>query len=442
VEDTVLSEGRSSVEHVNDSEEQHRAWLDEVVEAERQTRYWQARQLHALAELAAEPNPDPLCPPGLDKHWVREEVSCALKMSPDAARYRLALAAESAQHFPELVKLLESGEVSLAHVTAFSDNASALEPEEKRQLLALVLERAGRQSITTFRRAVRKALHEVRPLSIEKNREALAAERRIFIKHSAEGMSELTANLPTEDALALAARVEDLAQQWSRQRDEQRTMAQLRADAMIHLVCSDRTGAPVRPVGVNVCVALSTLVGADDAPAELVAGGVPAEIGGGIVPITAWQARLLAFEPGSTWRRLITDPRGVVLDYGRTVYRPPAPLARFVRARDRHCRFPHCNRPAIRCDLDHRRDWDHGGTTCPCNIECLCKRHHHLKHETGCTVTLLDDGTTRWTSPTGQRFDQEPETYPVATGQVEDQWQQWPEPAAVEQPIPDDPPPF
>lgn len=44
-------------------------------------------------------------------------------------------------------------------------------------------------------------------------------------------------------------------------------------------------------------------------------------------------------------------------------YSPSDPLARFVRARDRRCRFPGCRAAAIRCDLDHNLPWPHGSTS-------------------------------------------------------------------------------
>ena len=49
-------------------------------------------------------------------------------------------------------------------------------------------------------------------------------------------------------------------------------------------------------------------------------------------------------------------------------YSPSAPLERYVRARDRRCRFPGCRAAAIRCDLDHNQPWPGGArparTTC------------------------------------------------------------------------------
>lgn len=59
---------------------------------------------------------------------------------------------------------------------------------------------------------------------------------------------------------------------------------------------------------------------------------------------------------------------------------PGAELDRFVRLRDRRCRFPGCRARARVCDLDHRREWPHGPTTHR-NLCCLCEHHHRLKHQ-------------------------------------------------------------
>ena len=92
--------------------------------------------------------------------------------------------------------------------------------------------------------------------------------------------------------------------------------------------------------------------------------------------LTAW-----ALAAGGTWRRLVTDPAsGVVIDVGRTRYRPPAGLADLVRARDRACVFPTCQTPAERCDIDHLTAWSQGGTTSLDNLATLCEAHHRLKH--------------------------------------------------------------
>jgi hypothetical protein len=54
---------------------------------------------------------------------------------------------------------------------------------------------------------------------------------------------------------------------------------------------------------------------------------------------------------------------------------PSAALDRYVRLRDRTCRFPGCNR-----------------------------HHHRLKHEGNWTVRRNPDGSHTWTSPTGRQY--------------------------------------
>ena len=112
--------------------------------------------------------------------------------------------------------------------------------------------------------------------------------------------------------------------------------------------------------------------------------------------LTAW-----ALAAGGTWRRLVTDPAsGVVIDVGRTRYRPPAGLADLVRARDRACVFPTCQTPAERCDIDHLTAWSQGGTTSLDNLVVLCEAHHRLKHTPGWALTRDQaSGILSWHTP-------------------------------------------
>ena len=85
-------------------------------------------------------------------------------------------------------------------------------------------------------------------------------------------------------------------------------------------------------------------------------------------------------------------------------YTPSAALDRYVRLRDRTCRFPGCNRPAEFTDIDHREAFAAGGRTTADNLHCLCRHHHRLKHEGNWTVHRNPDGSQTWTSPTGRQY--------------------------------------
>ena len=82
-------------------------------------------------------------------------------------------------------------------------------------------------------------------------------------------------------------------------------------------------------------------------------------------------------------------------------YAPGAALDRFVRLRDRRCRFPGCRARARTCDLDHRREWPEGPTSHR-NLCCLCEHHHRLKHQApGWRVREAPDGGVAVTTPGG-----------------------------------------
>ncbi|BBZ04090.1 hypothetical protein MCHIJ_35270 [Mycolicibacterium chitae] len=123
--------------------------------------------------------------------------------------------------------------------------------------------------------------------------------------------------------------------------------------------------------------------------------------GGGVVP-----APLLAelVDTGATVKALRTpaeapEPR----------YRPSTTLATWVHARDMTCRFPGCNTPSERCDLDHTIPDGQGGPTHPSNLACLCRKHHLLKtFWTEWSETQHPDGTIVWTTPAGKTYTTHP----------------------------------
>jgi hypothetical protein len=222
-------------------------------------------------------------------------------------------------------------------------------------------------------------------------------------------MSGIWMLLPATGAIAFMTAVNALAGRCPAEDD--RTADQRRADAAIQLALDALTGSSsgdltrehgMRPT-VNVSVSLSTLLHLDEQPGDL----------DGYGPIPASLARRIAADQTGTWRRIVTDSIGRLLDYGRSTYRPPTDLANHVIARDRTCRFLNCNRQACRCDLDHNVPWERGGETNEANLNALCCRHHHAKHEAGWRPNRLPYGTIEWTSPTGHTYVQPPATYPI-----------------------------
>ncbi|WP_176786866.1 HNH endonuclease signature motif containing protein [Microbacterium sp. cf332] len=143
---------------------------------------------------------------------------------------------------------------------------------------------------------------------------------------------------------------------------------------------------------MQVAVTAETLTGGDEHPAEVVGAGL----------IDAESARRLAGQTRE-WDRLFVDPVArtpVEVD----TYRPTAAMAKLLKARDQHCRFPGCRLAAIRCEIDHTRDHALGGHTHLANLAHLCQRHHSMKQFTRWQVRQLGGGVLEWTSPGGRIY--------------------------------------
>jgi hypothetical protein len=149
---------------------------------------------------------------------------------------------------------------------------------------------------------------------------------------------------------------------------------------------------------VDLIVHINTLADLADA----VRRGVLVEVGGfGLVPadVAARLVKAAAARP-SVWCLTAVDDTGRVVEHVRTTHDPTTAMREFVRARDRHGRFPGCLVTAVRCDNDHTVAHDTGGPTCPCNMAPLCRRHHRLKQAQGFGLTIdTTSNNARWTTP-------------------------------------------
>mgnify|MGYP001025332061 CR=1 FL=1 len=95
----------------------------------------------------------------------------------------------------------------------------------------------------------------------------------------------------------------------------------------------------------------------------------------GYGPIDTSTAKRLA-GAASHWEIVRRHPEhGTVLSVER--YRPSEAMRRLLGARDRHCRFPGCRIPAVRCDIDHTVDAALGGST---STENLANSKHTYKY--------------------------------------------------------------
>ena len=125
---------------------------------------------------------------------------------------------------------------------------------------------------------------------------------------------------------------------------------------------------------------------------------------------------LLALTDSTQLRAAATAGRGLRPPPGTDAYQPTDPLYRFVRLRDRRCRFPGCRAPARCCDLDHQVPHPHGPTAHD-NLACLCEHHHRLSHQApGWRLHRDPDGSLVWTLPSGRSISTRPPAFGTDDG--------------------------
>ncbi|MBB3036888.1 HNH endonuclease signature motif containing protein [Hoyosella altamirensis] len=90
-------------------------------------------------------------------------------------------------------------------------------------------------------------------------------------------------------------------------------------------------------------------------------------------------------------------------------YRPSRQIADQARAEHGTCQWPHCDRAAWECDLDHHDPFNHaapeaGGRTVTANLGPLCRGHHRIKTFCGWTFTPGSHNTMVLHAPSGLTY--------------------------------------
>ena len=116
-------------------------------------------------------------------------------------------------------------------------------------------------------------------------------------------------------------------------------------------------------------------------------------------PVPGGAIRRLACD--ASVMRVVMDGRSEPLDAGRRTKVVPPAMRRAVIVRDRHCRFPDCDRPHTWCDAHHIVHWADGGLTATSNLMLLCRPHHRLIHRPGGFSLELLDGRAVFKRPDG-----------------------------------------
>jgi hypothetical protein len=374
------------------------------------------------------------------------EITAALRMSPRTGEARILEAQELTNAWRPLLEAMLAGSITIDHARAVGRELRNLpghgsaEPEVEKEyrkhcadILAKVVPFAITHTPGETGRKTRVLVTAVDPAgSRARRRKAAEQDHGVFLNPLEPGTSEIRAVMPTAYAEAIHQAVRMLAKDSRFETaDGCITKGQRQAAALVALTLGDpgsvaEVTGPVHEakinVHVNVLVPLETITSSSDACGRI-----------GNIPATADEVRDLiaaAALKSSTIRRLVTDSTGCVLDAGRSHYLASDIQKLVIKLRDGYCRFPGCNAPAERCEIDHVVPYDAGGPTDLWDLGPLCKFHHQM--ETGGYWHIIAshrDGTCRWRSPLGRIYEHTP---PDLTP---------PRPGRPSQP-PDDDPPF
>ncbi|MBP2330189.1 hypothetical protein JOF56_010574 [Kibdelosporangium banguiense] len=368
--------------------------LDVIADADRMKSFYDARIAQALTRFAE------LRPPsrqGMDlADGAREEVSMELGITPQAADTQIQQARKLVTRLPATLSALADGHIDHRRAVALADLTSDLSKEDAHNVEKQVLAQGKRPSHGKFRDAVRRHTIKADADAAARRRAAARKRRDVFCRPCFDGMSELSVNLTAEDAAAVHKRIDTLARE-AKTPGDTRTIGQRRADVLVDLILGE--GKKLFNVTVNVTVPMTTLMGLNEHPGEL----------SGYGPITAEHARELA--TNATWRRILTDPAGQVLEVSRRRHASPA-LADHIRLRDRYCRVPGCNVLAEDSEIDHTVRHSDQGETSAANTGAHCKYHNLWKERSPWTVDQPTPGTFTYTSPEGRTYTTEPDPYP------------------------------
>jgi hypothetical protein len=342
---------------------------------------------------------------------IAAEVAAELGISRGRASSQIHYGQALLERLPKLAAVFLAGEVDFRVIAVIVYRTELITDAEARakvdDLVARKAPHWNKLSYEKVTQLVDWMVVDVDPdaLRVAKRRDD---DRHIEVEPDQYGMADIWGNVRATEAAALDKKLDELAATVCG--DDPRTKSQRRADALSALANGDPSmpctcgsdqcpaagaGATSSGVVIHVLAEEATVDGGSDKP-----GFVP---GYGAVP--APTVRELARRAK---RRPVIVPKDGAAE---PQYRPSAALARFIRCRDLTCRWPGCDQPAQRCDIDHTVPYPVGPTH-PSNCKLYCRTHHLLKTfycgPGGWTERQLPDGTMVFTSPSGRTYTTKP----------------------------------
>jgi hypothetical protein len=309
--------------------------------------------------------------------WVADICS----MSRTSAADRLCVG-KQIESLPKVAEALRAGEIGYQPVAVICHLNEQLAEKGDKVVEEDWVDYARKFSVKELRDLAAITRHVIDPDGFLKDANEDFEERRLHITQSGS-MYVINGVLDPVGGAALKTAIDSLSKRHAP--DDERTPRQRRADALTEIVfhAMDEGKLPkrngVRP-HITVTTTLEGLKGELGAPASDLENGMP---------ISSVTVQRLACD-GCLSRVLMAESQ--VIDVGRATRAISPSQKRALRARDRHCRFPGCDRPVSWTSPHHIEFWARGGPTNLPNLVSLCWFHHRCVHEGGWQVVKASPG--------------------------------------------------
>jgi Domain of unknown function (DUF222)/HNH endonuclease len=298
--------------------------------------------------------------------WLR--FNC--HMNAGAAANSIAVG-EMLERLPESQQAVVDGEIGFAHLATMARTAEALQERFDERVL---VEKAKENSPGKFFYICHHARHAADPKAYAAEQAEQVEQRRLKLSRWMDGSVLISGQLDPVGGAAVLTMIEPLARKTGP--DDDRCLERRNADALVELALGGGSQAQIQ-----VTSSLETL---------LALAGAPAAEMEHCLPVSSKTIERLACD--SSIARVLLNSESVVIDVGRSKRVVSEPGRRALTARDGHCTWRECDRPASRSAAHHVVHWIHGGSSDLDNLVLLCHRHHWMVHEGGWQIVRGDDG--------------------------------------------------
>jgi hypothetical protein len=308
-----------------------------------------------------------------DEQGFNSPIACikaTCHMRSGAAADRVCVGEELVR-LDRSVEAVAAGEIGFPHLALIARTSVACGEKFDE---ARLMRHARKESVVKFEHTCIHARHAADPEGVIDEEKQGVEARSLTFSTAEDGVVLVKGILDKVGGAALRSALEPLAKRDGK--DDHRDYPRRLADALVDLSMN----AHDKP-NLQVTTSLETLLGLTGAPAAEMEFSRP---------ISAKAVERLACDCAIT--RILLASDSTVIDVGRSKRTVSGPARRALNARDGHCRWPGCDRPATSSAAHHLVHWIHGGSTDLSNLILLCHRHHWMVHEGRWQVVRSDDG--------------------------------------------------